>query len=95
MGRFSNIILVNGSGKILDSSVHVDFDVSKLREVMPARVYSYPPAQNKLSAEEALEMVRNGELPIIEDESPVPSESHHKLDQRHVSRSFKAVLPSV
>ena len=28
MGRFSNIILVNGSGKILDSSVHVDFAVS-------------------------------------------------------------------
>ena len=72
MGRFSNIILVNGSGKILDSSVHVDFDVSKLREVMPARVYSYPPAQNKLSAEEALEMVRRGELPIIEDEKSRP-----------------------
>lgn len=72
MGRFSNIILVNGSGKILDSSVHVDFDVSKLREVMPARVYSYPPAQNKLSAEEALGMVRRGELPIIEDEKSRP-----------------------
>ena len=48
MGRFSNIILVNGSGKILDSSVHVDFDVSRLREVMPARIYSYPPLQNKI-----------------------------------------------
>ena len=72
MGRFSNIILVNGSGQILDSSVHVDFDVSKLREVMPARVYSYPPAQNKLSAEEALGMVRRGELPIIEDEKSRP-----------------------
>ena len=68
MGRFSNIILVNGSGKILDSSIHVDFDVSKLREVMPARVYSYPPAQNKISVEEALEMVQGGVLPIIDDE---------------------------
>ena len=72
MGRFSNIILVNGSGKILDSSVHVDFDVSKLREVMPARIYSYPPAQNKLPAEDALSMVRNGELPIIEEERSRP-----------------------
>ena len=72
MGRFSNIILVNGSGKILDSSVHVDFDVSRLREVMPARVYSYPPAQNKISVEDALSMVRSGELPIIDEERSRP-----------------------
>lgn len=72
MGRFSNIILVNSSGKILDSSIHVDFEVSKLREVMPARVYSYPPAQNKLTAEEALGMIRSGELPVIEDEISRP-----------------------
>ena len=72
MGRFSNIILVNGSGKILDSSIHVDFDVSKLREVMPARVYSYPPAQNKLSADEALEKIRNGMFPVIDEERSRP-----------------------
>lgn len=72
MGRFSNIILVNGTGKILDSSVHVDFEVSKLREVMPARVYSYPPAQDKLSADDALEMLRSGRSPIIEAERSRP-----------------------
>lgn len=72
MGRFSNIILVNGSGKILDSSIHVDFEVSKFREVMPARVYSYPPEQNKLTVEEALEFVRRGELPVIEEEKSRP-----------------------
>ena len=72
MGRFSNIILVNGSGKILDSSVHVDFEVSKLREVMPARIYSYPPAQNKLSPDDALCMVRSGALPIIDEERSRP-----------------------
>lgn len=72
MGRFSNIILVNGTGKILDSSVHVDFEVSKLREVMPARVYSYPPAQDKLSADDALEMLRSGSSPIIEAERSRP-----------------------
>ena len=72
MGRFSNIILVNGSGKILDSSVHVDFEVSKLREVMPARIYSYPPAQNKLSAEDALNMIRSGSLPVIDEEISRP-----------------------
>ena len=72
MGRFSNIILVNGSGKILDSSIHVDFEVSKLREVMPARVYSYPPAQDKLSADEALKLIRSGSLPVIDEERSRP-----------------------
>ena len=72
MGRFSNIILVNGSGKILDSSVHVDFDVSRLREVMPARIYSYPPAQNKMTAEEALSMVQSGNLPVTDEEKLRP-----------------------
>ena len=72
MGRFSNIILVNGSGKILDSSVHVDFDVSRLREVMPARIYSYPPSQNKMSAEEALSMVQSGNLPVTDEEKLRP-----------------------
>lgn len=72
MGRFSNIILVNDSGKILDSSVHVDFDVSRLREVMPARIYSYPPAQNKMTAEEALSMVQSGNLPVTDEEKLRP-----------------------
>ncbi|MCR5383087.1 MAG: NFACT family protein [Saccharofermentans sp.] len=68
MGRFSNLVLINENGRILDSAIHVDFSVSRVREVMPARVYVYPPAQDKLTPEKALEMTRNGELPILETE---------------------------
>ena len=68
MGRFSNLVLINENGRILDSAIHVDFSVSRVREVMPARVYTYPPAQDKLTPEKALEMSRNGELPILEAE---------------------------
>lgn len=68
MGRYSNCILVNGNGKILDSAVHVDFDISRVREVMPARIYDYPPKQNKLSAIDALELTKQKKLPILEDE---------------------------
>ena len=68
MGRFSNLVLIHASGKILDSAIHVDFSVSRVREVMPARVYVYPPAQDKLTPEKALEMTRKGELPILETE---------------------------
>ena len=41
---------------------------------MPARVYIYPPAQDKLSPVKALEMANNGELPIMESELSRPIE---------------------
>jgi len=47
MGKHSNIILLNSEGKIIDSIKHVDSDISSVREVMPARLYCLPPAQNK------------------------------------------------
>jgi len=49
MGRYSNIILVNSENKIIDAIKHVDADVSSVREVMPARPYVLPPAQDKAS----------------------------------------------
>lgn len=47
MGKHSNIILLNSEDKIIDSVKHVDNDISSVREVMPARPYFLPPAQNK------------------------------------------------
>ncbi|MDF2523963.1 MAG: hypothetical protein K0R31_1604 [Clostridiales bacterium] len=49
MGRHSNIILVNAEDKIIDSIKHVDNEISRVREIMPARPYVLPPAQNKTS----------------------------------------------
>ncbi|NSW90818.1 MAG: fibronectin/fibrinogen-binding protein [Firmicutes bacterium] len=49
MGRHSNIILVNENDKIIDSIKHVDKEISRVREVMPAREYVLPPSQNKAS----------------------------------------------
>lgn len=49
MGRHSNIILVNSEKKIIDAIKHVDSDISRVREVMPARPYILPPGQNKTS----------------------------------------------
>lgn len=49
MGKHSNIILLNHEDKILDSMKHIDSDISKFREVMPARTYIMPPSQNKIS----------------------------------------------
>ena len=72
MGRFSNLVLINENGRILDSAIHVDFSVSRVREVMPARIYEYPPAQDKIKPEKALEMTENGSLPILESELQRP-----------------------
>ncbi len=48
MGRHSNIILLNSQGVIHDAIKHIDDEVSRVREIMPARRYVAPPAQDKL-----------------------------------------------
>jgi predicted ribosome quality control (RQC) complex YloA/Tae2 family protein len=49
MGRHSNIILLNSEGKIIDAIKHVDNNISSLREIMPAKLYTTPPSQYKIS----------------------------------------------
>lgn len=48
MGRHSNIILLHSNGIIHDAIKHIDQDISSVREIMPARHYVAPPAQEKL-----------------------------------------------
>ena len=48
MGRYSNIILINEKGVIIDCIRRVDERTSSYREVMPARVYMLPPPQNRI-----------------------------------------------
>ena len=51
MGKHSNIILVNSNNKIIDSIKYVDASMSSIREVLPAREYSYPENQFKTNFE--------------------------------------------
>lgn len=65
MARHSNIILINGSGTIIDSVKRVDISTSSVRQVLPGLEYRLPPAQNKLDltqcgADEIVTAVRNG-----------------------------------
>lgn len=48
MGRYSNIILTDGSGKIVDSLRRVDASMSSERLVLPGIPYRLPPPQEKL-----------------------------------------------
>jgi len=49
MGKHSNIILTNEQDIIIDAIRHIDSDISRVREVMPARHYVLPPKQDKIS----------------------------------------------
>ena len=48
MGRHSNLILLDGEGRIMDCLRRVDSDMSARRQVLPGLFYRLPPAQEKL-----------------------------------------------
>ena len=49
MGKHSNVILIDESSKIIDSIKHINFDTSRVREILPGKRYEYPPLQGKVS----------------------------------------------
>ncbi len=48
MGRHSNIIFVDGNGRIIDSARRVNETMSSVREVLPGLRYERPPAHGKI-----------------------------------------------
>lgn len=49
MGRCSNLILIDGNGKIIDSIKRVDEDMSRERLVLPGMKYTMPPRDERLN----------------------------------------------
>ncbi len=49
MGRRSNVVLVDGAGRVLDAIKRVTPEMSPVRPVLPGRPYEMPPPQAKLS----------------------------------------------
>jgi len=47
MGKYSNLILVNEEGKILDAMKRVGLGQSNVRTVLPGQAYEAPPGQDK------------------------------------------------
>ncbi len=48
MGRYSNIVLVSGEGRVIDALKRIDADTSDLRQLLPGLTFTMPPAQDKL-----------------------------------------------
>ena len=53
MGKHSNIILVDGNGRIVDAVRRVSPSMSSVRLILPKLEYSAPPAQDKLDPAKA------------------------------------------
>lgn len=49
MGKYSNIIIVDGDDKIIDCVKRVDENKSSVREILPGIRYLLPPAQDKMN----------------------------------------------
>ena len=49
MGRYSNLILVDGDGRIMECLKRVDAEMSPARQILPGLYYRYPENQGKLS----------------------------------------------
>ena len=49
MGRHSNLILIGGDGKIIDSIKRVGQDMSQVRPILPGMSYTLPPRERRLS----------------------------------------------
>ncbi|MCD8356096.1 MAG: NFACT family protein [Clostridia bacterium] len=49
MGKYSNIILYDAEGRILDAVKRIDGDISGKRQVLPGLFYRMPPPQDKLN----------------------------------------------
>lgn len=84
MGKYSNVILVNENGKIVDSIKRVDAEMSRARLVLPGMSYELPPREKRLiftktdggEIKNALSQYRSGDISkalvkIFEGISPV------------------------
>lgn len=49
MGRCSNLVIINGEGRIIDSIKRVDSEMSRERLVLPGMVYEMPPRDDRLN----------------------------------------------
>jgi predicted ribosome quality control (RQC) complex YloA/Tae2 family protein len=68
MGKYSNIIVTDLDGKIVDSIKHISANVSSVREVLPGRTYFIPDTMNKknpleISKEDFITAIKTSSLP--------------------------------
>lgn len=76
MGRYSNVILLDQNGIIVDALKRVDEEKSQVRVILPGEKYVSPPAQNKLNILSDDEMLINSSL---ESSKKTPSKAFQDI----------------
>jgi len=71
MGRYSNLVLIDGQNKVIDALKRVDFDASSVRPLLPGLTYTLPPQQGKpdffeLTAQELVQRVLTFDAPVAD-----------------------------
>ncbi|MDD3430022.1 MAG: NFACT RNA binding domain-containing protein [Oscillospiraceae bacterium] len=69
MGRYSNIVLVHQTGKIIDALKRVDFEDSDVRQLLPGLSYTLPPKADKpfffgVDSKELVQRIGGFALPV-------------------------------
>ncbi|MBO5506107.1 MAG: NFACT family protein [Clostridia bacterium] len=70
MGRHSNIIFTENTGKIIDAVKHIDFTVSSVRQVLPGLIYDLPPKQEKKNPFDVNTEYIHDELKMVDEDTP-------------------------
>ena len=77
MGRYSNLILLDGQDRIIDCLRRVDMEMSERRQVLPGLFYRLPPAQDKA---DPLQVGREDFRRLLEAAPPEQEGSQFLLD---------------
>lgn len=68
MGRYANIVVINGEGKIIDALKRIDADASSVRQLLPGLTYKLPPNKENpnliTQAQQVLDKVFEFDAPV-------------------------------
>jgi predicted ribosome quality control (RQC) complex YloA/Tae2 family protein len=101
MGRYSNIILLDQSGAIMDSIKRVPSSINRYRTILPRQPYVPPPTQNKqdprlLTATDLrLALEKHADVPLWRQLVNAVSAISPLLAKEIVYRAFGATLPTM
>ncbi len=87
MGRHSNLMVLDNSGKILEAAKRIYRDMSRVREVLPGRSYTPPPPHNRL---DPFALDREAFLELLTREAtPLESLARHALFPPYALREME------
>ncbi len=87
MGRHSNLMVLDSEGRILEAAKRIYRDMSRVREVLPGRLYTLPPPHNRI---DPFSLDREAFLELLtRDVTPTESLAHYCLFPPYALREME------